>query len=157
VSSCKGRYTLFFILSFLPCYRMSMEFNTVSPGVTQPSPENCDEKGNQPVTGLQPKRRKKYEWELKRVEDLEISDFFMYDDDIKPFMFMCGRFTYKNKAQILHCSAVPIDLTDDLCLELTPLCKFVLDKYNAENQVQQITRIIIYMHIRLFELIFLLI
>ncbi|AES71816.1 hypothetical protein MtrunA17_Chr3g0120981 [Medicago truncatula] len=145
---------------------MSTEFNTVSHGVTQPSLKNCDEKGNQPV-GLQPKRREKYEWELKRFEDLEISDFSMYDDDIKPFMFMCGRFTYKNKAQIqqdkeiriarakhkklsrnlspfdaitppknanLHFSAIPISLTDDLRLRLTSLCKFALDKYNAENQ-----------------------
>jgi hypothetical protein len=30
----------------------------------------------------------------------------------------------------------PIDITVDCRLRLTPLCKLALDKYNAENQVQ---------------------
>jgi hypothetical protein len=109
---------------------MSMESHTCLFGVIRPATDCCDERGKclksepelQPEPELksepelppelklepelapelksQPKRREKYEWELKRFEDLEISDFSMYDDDIKPFMFMCGRFTYKNKAQI---------------------------------------------------------
>ncbi|MCI10339.1 hypothetical protein A2U01_0031432 [Trifolium medium] len=34
--------------------------------------------------------------------------------------------------------AVPLDMTDDRRLRLTPLCKAALDKFNAENQVLHI-------------------
>ena len=106
--------------SFLPLCRMSKESDTCLFGVIRPATDSCDERGKclksepelQPEPELksepelppelksQPKRREKYEWELKRFEDLEISDFSMYDDDPKPFMFLSRRFTYKNKAQI---------------------------------------------------------
>jgi len=67
-------------------------------GVNRPAPESCDERVKWEP---EPKpKSKKYEWESKRVEDLEMSDFSMYDDDIEPFMFICKRFIYKNKAQI---------------------------------------------------------
>ncbi|XP_058781669.1 uncharacterized protein LOC131655886 [Vicia villosa] len=106
-------------------------------------------------------------WESKRVEDMELSDFSMYDDDIEPFMFSCARFLYKNKAQIIKdeqinvamdeyeerrrnlsafdaiaspeiaglCGGlVPLPITDDRRVSLTPLCMLALDTYNAENQ-----------------------
>ncbi|MCI24412.1 digestive organ expansion factor-like protein [Trifolium medium] len=31
-------------------------------------------------------------------------------------------------------TAVPLNMTDDLRLELTPLCNAALDKFNADNQ-----------------------
>lgn len=110
--------------SFLPFCRMSKGSNTCLFGVIRPAADSCDERGKsvkskpelQPEPELpselksepelppelksQPKQREKYEWESKRVEDLEMSDFSMFDDDIEPFMFICARFIYKNKAQI---------------------------------------------------------
>lgn len=176
---------------------MSMESHTCLFGVIRPSADSCDERGKwlksepelQPEPELksepelppelklepelapelksQPKQRQKYEWELKRFEDLVISDFSVYDDDIKPFVFKCVRFTYKNKAQIkkdkeirvarakhkrrsrnlspfdaitpprkaeICYGVIPLSITDDLRLKLTPLCKLALEQYNAKNQ-----------------------
>ncbi|RHN69088.1 hypothetical protein MtrunA17_Chr3g0120961 [Medicago truncatula] len=70
---------------------MSKGSDTCLFGVIRPAPDSCDERG---------KRQLKYVWESKRVKDLEISDCFVHDDDIKPLIFKCDRFEYRNKAQI---------------------------------------------------------
>ncbi|XP_045816686.1 uncharacterized protein LOC123909815 [Trifolium pratense] len=87
---------------------MSMESDTSLFGVIRPPPENLEERGKrpksesepEPKSELEPERKPKPTWKLKRVDDLTLSDFSMYDDDIKPFGFMCAKFYYRNKAQI---------------------------------------------------------
>ncbi|XP_045816684.1 uncharacterized protein LOC123909814 isoform X1 [Trifolium pratense] len=101
---------------------MSMESDTSLFGVIRSPPENLEERGKRPKSESEsepkpelepepkselepepkpkPERKPKPAWELKRVNDLTLSDFSMYDDDIKPFGFMCAKFYYRNKAQI---------------------------------------------------------
>ncbi|MCH87216.1 hypothetical protein A2U01_0008082, partial [Trifolium medium] len=89
---------------------MSIECDTRFFGVIRPPPESLEERGkrlkSEPEPEPEPKPKRKPEpkplpvWETKAIEDLKLSDFSMYDDDIKPFMFMCVNFTYRNKAQI---------------------------------------------------------
>lgn len=102
-------------------------------------------------------------WECKRMEDLEESDFSIYDDYSEPYMFACKRFVYKNKATIEQEKAIaeyeersrnlspydaiapppnsrlcggvrPFLITDDLRPRLINLCTLALEKYNADNQ-----------------------
>ncbi|KAI5406566.1 uncharacterized protein LOC127083267 [Lathyrus oleraceus] len=132
-----------------------MEFHTDSLGVTRP-----------------PSKRSDFcKWycalNSKQLKALKMSDFSMYDDDPKPFMFMGRDFVYKNKAQIKLDEEIkvamddyrersrnlsnfdaisrpkisdrcgggpgPLPITEDVRLRLTPLCKFALDKYNADK------------------------
>lgn len=53
-----------------------------------------------------------YDWELKRPEDLVASDFWMYEDDPKPFAMGAGRFEYKNKAWIEREKKIKIAMDD---------------------------------------------
>jgi hypothetical protein len=85
---------------------MSIECDTP---FSRPPPESLDNGGKrlksepEPEPEPEPKPKQKPQipiWESKAIKDLKLSDFSIYDDDIKPFMFMCGYFTYRNKAQI---------------------------------------------------------
>ncbi|MCH84964.1 digestive organ expansion factor-like protein, partial [Trifolium medium] len=150
-------------------HRMSTECRGKRPkSQSEPEPQPEAEQKQKP----EQKRIQKAAWELKSksYKDLTLSDFSMFDDDAKPFVFACERFVYKNKAMITkekeieaatadhimrsrnlspfdaitppkiimefgRCwTAVPLGMTNDLRLELIPLCKAALDNFNAENQ-----------------------
>jgi hypothetical protein len=77
--------------------------------IRPPPPVSLIERGKRPKsepepelekTEPKPKPKPKPAWRSKAVDDLTLSDFSMYDNDAKPFMFMCAKFTYRNKAQI---------------------------------------------------------
>ncbi|WJX32917.1 hypothetical protein P8452_21191 [Trifolium repens] len=81
---------------------MSIECDTP---FSRPPPESLQNGGKRlkSKSESEPKPKQKPQkpiWESKAIKDLKLSDFSIYDDDIKPFMFMCGYFTYRNKAQI---------------------------------------------------------
>jgi hypothetical protein len=80
---------------------MSIECDTP---FSRPPPESLENGGkrlkSESEPEPEPKPKQKPIWESKAIKDLKLSDFSIYDDDIKPFMFMCGYFTYRNKAQI---------------------------------------------------------
>jgi hypothetical protein len=85
-----------------------MECNSSLFGVIRPPPPvSLIERGKRPksepepeLEKTEPKPKPKPAWRSKAVDDLTLSDFSMYDNDAKPFMFMCAKFTYRNKAQI---------------------------------------------------------
>ncbi|XP_058753951.1 uncharacterized protein LOC131627134 isoform X2 [Vicia villosa] len=95
---------------------MSMELDTLLPGVTQhPPPESYveidkrqklepeAEEESESQSNSESESESEWEpepWSLKRIEDLVESDFYMYNDDSNPYLFSCSRFEYKNKAQI---------------------------------------------------------
>lgn len=75
----------------------------------------------QPELGLEPKLEPKpksepLEWyhvlNSKQRKALKMSDFSMYDDDPEPFVFMCRRFVYKNKAQIKLDEEIKVAMDD---------------------------------------------
>lgn len=104
-------------------------------------------------------------WELKGFDDLELSDFAMYDDDPLPIAFRTNNGFYKNKAHIDEENAYyeyledgtvespwdatappqnlqlvggirPYKISDEERPLFIHYCNLSLNKYNAENQVQ---------------------
>ncbi|CAK8566385.1 unnamed protein product [Lathyrus sativus] len=137
---------------------------------SKPQPELELQPNLEPESDLQCKPKLEYLLSSKSMKKLKMSDLsIMYDDDPKPFQFMCPRFVYKNKARIKldeeikvamddyrersrnlspfdaicrpkvlmleNCGGGPrpIPITESKRLELTPLCKLALDKYNADK------------------------
>ncbi|KAI5406571.1 hypothetical protein KIW84_053056 [Lathyrus oleraceus] len=92
---------------------MSIESDTLFPGVTQPSLKSSLEIEKQPKFEPEAEGESESEanselewepdpWSLKRIEDLVESDFYRYNYDSNPYLFSCSRFEYKNKAQIKY-------------------------------------------------------
>lgn len=72
-------------------------------GAIRPRPESCEpEKEPEPESESNSESkvvlRPNWDWQLKPLEDLTVSDFSSFEDDIAPFLFSCPRFVYKNKA-----------------------------------------------------------
>jgi len=87
-----------------------MSMDTLVFGAIPPPPESCclkrepeTEPETKPETEPEPESKvvsgPNWDWELKPLDDLTVSDFSSFEDDIAPFVFSCPRFVYKNKAQ----------------------------------------------------------
>ncbi|RHN69091.1 putative Cystatin domain-containing protein [Medicago truncatula] len=88
-------------------------------GAIRPRPESCEpEKEPEPESESNSKSkvvlRPNWDWQLKPLEDLTVSDdFSSFEDDIAPFLFSCPRFVYKNKAHREKEAASKRDLFED--------------------------------------------
>ncbi|XP_058781663.1 uncharacterized protein LOC131655880 isoform X2 [Vicia villosa] len=91
---------------------MSMEFETRVTILPSESFEEREKRLESEQDSDEESEPKRFDWQLKRPEDLVLSDFSMYDDDPKPFKIYTRSFVYKNEAQVEKEKQIKIAMAD---------------------------------------------